>query len=135
MGRPVEGRKKSSVLADFMHADAPRCRRTDRARDVVDRMPADPPVVSVVSEGGVLLGSVDRSALQYRGDSVVETLMAPAPPTRRPHEPVEDTLQFMTRHQLEHVLVTTADGELLGLARRTELARALERSDSHDAHV
>jgi CBS domain-containing protein len=49
--------------------------------------------------------------------------MEPGPATVRPHEPLPPLLERMARRQVEEMIVTTPEGELLGMVRRTRKER------------
>jgi CBS domain-containing protein len=45
--------------------------------------------------------------------------MEPGPTTVRAHEPLEALLERMARRGVDDMIVTTPEGELLGIVRRT----------------
>jgi CBS domain-containing protein len=45
--------------------------------------------------------------------------MEPGPATVRAHEPLPPLLERMARRQVDEMIVTTPDGELLGVVRRS----------------
>lgn len=72
--------------------------------------------VVVVVDDGVVLGRVeDRSA---DPDTPAEAVMAPGPTTVRAHEPLDPLLERMAARNVDEVLVTTPEGQLLGAVRR-----------------
>ena len=83
----------------------------------VDTAHPDCPV-AVLGESRVLVGALQPTALQLPAKSPVERAMQPAPSTIRPDERVEDVLDQLEKDHLDHVFVTTASGELVGLAVR-----------------
>jgi len=79
--------------------------------------PLDCPV-AVLGEGHVLLGALQPSARRLPAQTPVQRAMQPAPATIRPDRRVDDVLDQLEKDHLAHVFVTTASGELVGLAVR-----------------
>ncbi len=77
--------------------------------------------VPVVSNDGVLIGTVDPAAAALPPDTVVERAMVPAPGTIRPELRVEEVAERLDRDGLDHVLVTAVDGTLVGLVVTADL--------------
>ena len=78
---------------------------------------SDWPGCAVVDQRRVLLGFVPQSALTS-GAGRIEEVMEAAPDTVRPSASPKETLEYMG--DADHALVTTSDGELVGLARRRD---------------
>ncbi|MBI5088052.1 MAG: hypothetical protein HZB15_04070 [Actinobacteria bacterium] len=81
---------------------------------------AGPAPIAVVDGSGVLLGSLDRSALELPDETPVERAMIRAPGTIRPDVPLDDALEQLRDDGLAFSFVTTARGELLGVLLRDE---------------
>ena len=77
--------------------------------------------VPVVSNDGVLIGTVDPAAAALPPDTPVERAMVPAPGTIRPELRVEEAAERLDRDGLDHVLVTAVDGTLVGIVVTAEL--------------
>ena len=76
----------------------------------------------VTDANDVVLGIVRADVLHGQPDELaVDALLVPGPGTVRPDPHVPDMAQQLRRDHLEHVLVTTFSGHLLGLLRRTDL--------------
>ena len=104
-----------------------------RALDVADRMPptcrpdqllrelagsSSTTSLVVVNEQRIVLGRLRAGAdATADGSARVEDLMEPGPGTVRAHEPLAPLLERMARRQIGEVLVTTPEGELLGVVR------------------
>ncbi|TMD97297.1 MAG: CBS domain-containing protein [Chloroflexi bacterium] len=74
----------------------------------------------VVDGDGIVLGLLSGDRLLADARLPAELAMRLAPSTFRPSIPVEEMGEYMRQHQLQHVLVTTSDGILVGsLPRRT----------------
>ncbi|MGH9175918.1 MAG: CBS domain-containing protein, partial [Vicinamibacterales bacterium] len=85
----------------------------------------------VVNDRQVVLGLLRASAADRanRGQ-LVEDVMEPGPTTFRPHVPPDAPLKYMQRHKIDSVLVTTSDGELIGLLRRDDAEHAQDQGET-----
>jgi CBS domain-containing protein len=79
----------------------------------------------VVNEGRVVLGLLGGEALEAGVDTVAEEVMEPGPTTYRPNLFAEDALHYMHQQNMTHVLVTTSDGELIGVLRSEDAEKAV----------
>jgi CBS domain-containing protein len=124
---PTEGQDAAKPTAgDVARSDPPTCALTDRPGEVRERMDAAGwTSCIVVNEGGVVLGRVRRSVLDGDPDQPVEAVMEAGPTTERPSEPLEDLVQRMRQKNVSSVVVTTADGRLIGVLRREDGERRL----------
>jgi CBS domain-containing protein len=77
--------------------------------------------VPVLGPGDVVVGAVEPSARALPADTPVERAMTPAPGTIRPDERVEDVARQLRDDGLDHVLVTAANGVLVGIVVTAEL--------------
>ncbi|HET7487501.1 MAG TPA: CBS domain-containing protein [Acidimicrobiales bacterium] len=73
-----------------------------------------------VTVDGVVLGLLEGDALGQTA-ATAEDAMAPAPSTFRPSVPRQELVGFFDDHGLDHALLTTPDGRLVGLVRRADL--------------
>ena len=114
-GWPTEG--TASTAGRVLHAverDVPTCAPHDRLDDVRARFPGAH-ICIVVNEQRVVLG---RLRLDRLGEvATAEDVMQPGPATIRAHEDLHATLDRMAQRRVTGLLVTTPDGELLGLLR------------------
>ncbi len=114
-GWPTEG--TASTAGRVLHAverDVPTCAPHDRLDDVRARFPgAD--ICIVVNEQRVVLGRLRLDRLDEV--ATAEDVMQPGPATIRAHEDLRATLDRMAQRRVTGLLVTTPDGELLGLLR------------------
>jgi CBS domain-containing protein len=100
----------------------PICALADRLADVQQRVrAAGSDTCIVVNEQRVVLGRLGRKALGSDADASVEEGMTSGSSTVRPSIGVEDLLERMRQRKLTSYLVTTPDGRLVGLVRRSEL--------------
>jgi Mg/Co/Ni transporter MgtE len=76
----------------------------------------------VLKEERVVLGRLGRKAIAGDSDETVESAMTEGPSTVRPSIGTDALLDRMRERDLTSLLVTTPDGKLVGLARRSDLA-------------
>lgn len=77
----------------------------------------------VVNDERIVLGRLGRQALAQDDVRTIEEAMTGGPSTVRPDEPLDKLLARLERQQLETALVTTSEGHLVGVVRRTDGAR------------
>jgi len=128
-GLPSEGSNASRPRAgDVARSDVPTCRMDESLGDVRERVGAAGwNACVVVNEEGVVLGLLRSKELGGDAAVRIEAAMRPGPSTFRPFVAVEEMAEYMIEHDLESAPVTTSDGRLVGLLRRSDAARtALE---------
>lgn len=69
-----------------------------------------------------LPGALHSKALEAEPTTVVEEVMDPGPSTFRPDVPLEEMQHYLKERNLDSVVITTADGQLLGNLPRAEIA-------------
>jgi rhodanese-related sulfurtransferase len=98
--------------------DVATCALDEVAEQIAPRIEASPYRFALVLAGGVVLGRVRRSRL---GDAVnaktAETLMEPGPSTIRAHTSLSELLHLFQRRDILTAIVTTPEGELIGVVR------------------
>jgi CBS domain-containing protein len=116
-GFPIEGSNASIPRVGSMaRRDVPTCRLAERVGDVSARVLAKGwDLCVVVNEGNIVLGRVKRAALEGDADVSVESVMDPGPVTYRPHVVAADAAHTLSERHVQSVLVTTGDGELIGV--------------------
>jgi CBS domain-containing protein len=77
--------------------------------------------VPVLGPGDVVVGALQPTARSLPPSTRVEDAMIPAPGTIRPDVRVEDVARQLRDDHLDHVLVTTASGVLVGIVVTDEL--------------
>lgn len=124
---------------DWMAAGLPTVRAGDAERRAVDGADRDPPSVAadhrlgglmgpedrgviVVNEQRIVLGRIPPTRLGEAGDRLAEAVMDVGPTTVRAHEPLDPLLERMARRNVDEIVVTTPEGELLGVVRRSDAA-------------
>jgi CBS domain-containing protein len=118
-GLPREGRAAAARTAGDAAPEVPTCGLADDLQQVRERVRASGWDHCVVVNGDrIVLGRLGRRALARDDAATVEEAMTEGPSTVRPNEPLDPLLERLERDGLETALVTTADGELVGVVRR-----------------
>jgi len=103
--------------------DVPTCRLTERLGDVVSRLRATgSDRCIVVNDADIVLGMLRSKALAAELATVVEEVMDPGLSTFRPDVPLEEMQHYLKERDLDSVVITTADGKLLGILPRAATA-------------
>ena len=69
----------------------------------------------------MLLGRLRASALNVAPDTPVEQVMENGPSTVRPDTAADELAQRLRQRDLKTAIVSTPEGELIGVARRADL--------------
>ena len=122
-GLPMEGAAAAVQRAfHIARRDVPTCGRGESVRDVARRVREEGwPLAVVVNEHRVVLGRLRPRDLRARPDAVAEEIMRDGPRTVRGTRPVEKVAEWLDERNIPGVLITTADGELLGYVRREDV--------------
>ena len=121
-GQPTEGEAAQEPrIGSLALRDVPTCHPGQRVGEL------DADLCVVVSDIGVILGDLRGKALEGDPSARVEDVMNPAPSTYRPYVSVDAMAHHMAKTGSRRVLVSTADGRLVGLLRREDVERALHR--------
>jgi CBS domain-containing protein len=126
-GLPTEGPDAATPRAgDVADRDAPTCALHDRLGDVRDRL-AESGETSciVVSDRRVVLGRARGEALDGDAEQTVEAVMEAGPTTVRPSERLDALIKRMQQRRASSIIVSTADGVLVGVLRREDGERRL----------
>jgi rhodanese-related sulfurtransferase len=120
LGLPTEGEVGDQGRVGQYVDKAPAALIDDTISDVValgeHRFPTP-----VVDADGVLLGSVEPSAMDQPASSPVRDVMVPAPRTIRPEGRVDDVVEQLQRDRLDHIFITAVNGVLFGRVVTDEL--------------
>ncbi len=127
MGLPSEGPDAATPRAgDVADRDTPTCALHDRLGDVRGRLQAaGESSCIVVNDQRVDLGRVRGESLDGDAEQTVEAVMEAGPTTVRPSEPLEALIGRMQARRVGSIIVTTADGVLVGVLRREDGERQL----------
>jgi rhodanese-related sulfurtransferase len=120
-GLPAEGYLRDrDRVGGVVRRDVPTVGAADTIADVA-ALDGDWELAVVTSPRRVVLGVVRLEATAAPADVRVDEVMQSAPATVRPSITRHELADSMDRAGQHHVLVTTAEGELIGLARRSDL--------------
>lgn len=122
-GLPMEGTAAARPTAgSFARDDVATCALDDRAETIMKSIDSSPYGFALVLAERVVLGRVRRSNL---GDAAPETkaeaLMESGPSTTRPHIDPGELASGLERSGTSTAILTTPEGELLGVVRRSAL--------------
>jgi rhodanese-related sulfurtransferase len=114
---------------DWLAAGMPSVRADESERRALDGADRDPPTcppdapvaaldtpVLVVNTERIVLGRI--RAGEHPSRARAEDVMDSGPATVRAHEPLEPLLERMERRHVHEIVVTTPEGQLLGVVRR-----------------
>jgi len=124
-GWPTEGEQASVArVAAVVRRDVPTCRLAERVGEVRRRIEAAGwGLCVVVNDRRIVLGLLRDEALRADPDATAEQAMEIDPSTYRPHEPLAETAHHLADAGVRRVLVTTSDGELIGVLVRDDAER------------
>lgn len=119
---PVERDTELITAGEVAMNDVVTCGLTDQVGDVI-RPIADSPYgfALVLSGSGVLLGRLRSSALDVPRHTPVERRMEAGPSTVRPDTAADQLAQRLRAKDLNTALVTTPEGQLIGIAQTNDL--------------
>ena len=125
-GLPVEGERASVArIGAVARPDVPTCGLGERVGDVARQVNDEGwDTCIVVKDGGIVLGRLFASELDAASDDSVEQVMRSGPSTFRPNVTVQEMVGFMDDRGITTALVTTSEGRLVGLFRRTDAGEA-----------
>ena len=129
MGLPTEGPDAATPRAgDVADRDTPTCALNDRLGDVREglRLAAKTSCV-VVNDQRVVLGRIRGESLGGDPEQTVEAVMEAGPTTIRPSEPLDTLIERMRKRRTGSIVVSTADGVLVGVLRREDGERRLSQ--------
>jgi CBS domain-containing protein len=120
---PTEGNAVDRTrAADVARPDVPTCLLHDVVADVARRVSAEGwPLAVVVNERRVVLGRLRRKDLDAYPDAVAEAIMIPGPRTIRGTRDASEMGRWLDDRKVPGVLVTSAEGELIGYVRREDV--------------
>jgi CBS domain-containing protein len=124
--RPIEGEHAAEpTVGQFARDDVVTCTLEDAVGEVRRRVAGSPyPFALVRSASGVLLGRLRASMLDCDPELRADEVMEPGPSTVRPHKTAAGIAGDLAERDLRWAIVTTPEGELIGVAARSELEAA-----------
>lgn len=129
MGLPTEGPEAATPRAgDVADRDTPTCALNDRLADVRGRLQLVAKTSCiVVNDQRVVLGRIRDGSLDGDPEQTVEAVMEAGPTTVRPSEPLDALITRMQKRRAGSIVVSTADGVLVGVLRREDGERRLSQ--------
>ncbi len=124
-GLPMEGWTAGSPKAgDIVRPDVPLCKLDETIGNVRGRTRQEGWDVCVVVDGDrVVLGRLRKEAFAAPPEATVEDLMESGPTTIRPDVRLESILERLRQRNVDKILVTTTDGQLIGVLFRDDAER------------
>jgi CBS domain-containing protein len=133
---PIEGERAGQpTVGSLARDDVVTCALEDRVGEVRERVAGSPYPFALVVTGArrVLLGRLRASALDCDPDLRAEGIMEPGPSTVRAHKTAASVAHDLAEKELRWAIVTTPEGELIGVAARKDLeALSPGHSSLHD---
>ncbi len=131
-GLPMEGTAAARPTAlSFVRRDVVTCALDDRAEGIKRRIDESPYGFALVLSDQVVLGRVRRSHLEdASSDASAEQLMEPGPSTTRPHIALAELESEFQRSAITTAILTTPEGELIGVVRAGRSARPAMSANS-----
>lgn len=122
-GQRMEGNAASQPTAlSYLRDDVASCKLTDSPEQIKQAIDASPYGFALVLAGRVVLGRVRGSRLEAASaESTAEMLMEPGPSTTRPHTDPAELTRKLERSGVNAAILTTPEGELIGVVRRSDL--------------
>ena len=117
-GLPSEGSRPARQRVGALVREAATCGPDDPTSDLPDEPPGG--VVVIVDPDGIVLGSLQPTRLRGAHATALEVAQ-PGSSTVRPSIAAQELAESMDRNDESHVLVTTIEGMLLGIALREDL--------------
>jgi rhodanese-related sulfurtransferase len=129
-GLPREGQSAHTPSpADIAQRTVPTCHFTSPATEAYERIRAEGQGFCVaVDDDSVVVGMVYPGEQEDAGGKSVEQVMRPGPTTIRANEPLQPLIDRMEKARVDAILVTDAEGRLLGLLDRHQAAAALAQT-------
>jgi CBS-domain-containing membrane protein len=114
LGLPTEGQIGDARRVKHHIVETPTVSIDATVADVIELGPF-PYVAAVLADGGVVVGALEPTVVDLPRRTRVAEVMIPAPSTIRPDLRVDEVARRLADDGLDHILVTTADGVLVGL--------------------
>lgn len=120
-GWETEGAQaKKPRLKQMLQKEVPTCSLRERLEDVKSRRRPNQEFCVVVNDRNIVLGIVDGEVWDANPQARIVDVMKPGPRTLRPDMDPKDALKSMHNAEMESAIVTTSDGELLGVIRAAQ---------------
>lgn len=122
-GLPVDGSLAGErSAAEAASRDVPRLRLDDPVATVAARLEAEGwPLAAVLGDGDVVLGRLRPRDVAASPGARARDLVVDGPRTIRGSRPAAEMAAWLDERSVPGVLITTADGELVGYLRREDV--------------
>ena len=123
-GLPIKGSDAAIPRAgEHARKDVPTCHLDEPITTVRERVRATGwDTCIVINQRRIVLGRLGRAALASDDDQTIEQAMSNGPSTIRPDTPLATIVERLREKNLTSALVTTLEGELVGLLLAENLA-------------
>ena len=111
---------KRTRIKQMIQKDVPMCSLRERLEDVKSRRRPNQDLCVVVNERNIVLGVIQGKTWDENPQSRIIDVMQPGPRTLRPDLDPKDAEKILRSADLPSAIVTTSDGELLGILRTTQ---------------
>ena len=117
-GWETEGAEaKKTRIRQMIHKDVPTCALRERLEDVKSRRRPNQDLCIVVNDRNIVLGAIQGETWEANPQARVADVMQTGPRTLRPDMDPKDAQKILRKSDASSAIVTTSDGELLGLIR------------------
>jgi CBS domain-containing protein len=125
-GLPTEGTRAGVPrIGALARQDVPTCGLADRIGEARERVRAAGwDLCLVVNEHNIVLGRLRQAQLGGDPSLSAQQVMEEGPTTYRPNRPAEEVANYLAERRVPSVLVTTDDGELIGVFYRDDVKQA-----------
>jgi len=120
-GFETEGTQaKKTRVKQMISKDVPTCGLRERMENVKIRRRPNQDLCVVISERNIVLGVIQGESWNADPQAKVLDVMQPGPKTFRPDHDPEEAMKALRNAELETGIVTTSDGELLGIIKTVQ---------------
>jgi len=108
---------KRPRIRQMIHKDVPTCSLRERLEDVKSRRRPNQDLCVVLNDRNIVLGVIHGETWDANPQSRVADIMQPGPRTLRPDMDPKDAQRILRNYEASSAIVTSSDGELLGVVR------------------
>src|SRR5262245_4724066 len=117
-GWETEGtQSKKARIRQMIHKEVATCSLRERLEDVKSRGRPKQDICVVVNDRNIVLGVIQGATWDANPLARVADIMQPGPRTIRPDLDPKDAQKILRNYDAPNAIVTTSDGELLGIGR------------------
>jgi len=117
-GLDTEGTQAKKIrIRQMIHKEVPTCSLRERLEDVKSRRRPNQDLCVVINDRNIVLGVIRGETWEASPQARVADVMQPGPRTLRPDMEPKDAQKFLRDYDASSAIVTTSDGELLGIIR------------------